>query len=112
LEDFASQASEIPLHGAATRISDEQLKELFKTKTFEEALDVCISKCTVEIQKKFPGNHINWFHEKKITSLLKKAGFNTVYRSAYGQSHAAVLRDLNYFDRTLPAVSMYIEAVK
>ena len=112
LEDFAAQASEISLNGAPKRISDEELKTLFATMPFEQAMDYCTSLCTVEIQKQNPGNHINWFNEKKLFAMLTKAGFKTMHRSAHGQSFCPVLRDLNFFDSTLPKVSMYVEAVK
>ncbi len=112
LEDFASQASEIPLHGNAKRISDGELAQLFSEKSLEEALNYCTSLCEVEIQKQHPGNHINWFNENKLRTMLQTAGFSNIYRSAYGQSYAPVMRDLNFFDKTLPAISLYMEAEK
>ena len=112
LEDFAAQASEIPLHGAAYRISDSQLEKLFNEKSFEDALDYCTSLCDIEVQKKYTGNHINWFTEEKLIKMLKAAGFKNVYRSGYGQSYSPVMRDLNFFDETLPGISLYVEAQK
>lgn len=112
LENFASQASLIPLEGSNKRIEDEELSHIFKTMPFEQALDYCTSLCSIEIQKKNPGSHINWFTEKKLFQMLSKAGFKTIYRSAYGQSFCSVLRDLNFFDTTIPKVSLYMEAVK
>lgn len=112
LENFASQASLIPLKGSPKRIDDEQLSRLFKTMSFEQALDYCTSLCDIEIQKQNPGAHINWFTEKKLREMLQKAGFKTIYRSAYGQSFCSVMRDLNFFDTTIPKVSLYVEAVK
>ncbi len=112
LEDFASQASEIPLHGSEKRLSDEEIKKLFEEKSFEEALDYCISFCRVDVQKQYPENHLNWFTEKKLRQMLENAGFKIIYRSAYGQSHSPALRDLNFFDCTMPPVSMYMEAKK
>ncbi len=112
LENFASQASEIPLHGAVKRISDMELKDLFATRSFEDAMNYCTSLCSIEIQRQNPGNHINWFNQKKIFTMLTKAGFKTIYRSAYGQSFCPVMRDLIFFDFTTPKVTMYIEARK
>lgn len=112
LENFASQASEIPLHGSDKRISDEELKNLFASKSFEDAMNYCTSLCSVDIQKKNPGNHINWFNQKKLFNMLTKAGFKTMYRSAYGQSFCPILRDLNFFDYTTPKVTLYVEAKK
>jgi len=112
LEDFAAQASEIPLHGAKHRISDSELERLFEEKSFEEVLDYCTSLCDIEVQKKYTGNHINWFTVEKLNSMLKVAGFKNIYRSAYGQSYSPVMRDLHFFDETLPGVSFYVEAQK
>lgn len=112
LEDFASYASTLPVKGASQRISDEELRQLFASRSFEDALDYCTSLCPIELQKDNPQNHINWFHEKKLHSMLAKAGFNNIYRSAYGQSYCAPMRDLNFFDKTLPKVSLYMEARK
>jgi predicted SAM-dependent methyltransferase len=112
LEDFASQASEIPLEGAPRRITDEELAEIFRTKSMEDAMDYCISLCSIDIQRRHPGAHMNWFHQKKLSDMLSKAGFKIIYRSAYGQSFSPVLRDLNFFDTTLPRVSLYMEAIK
>lgn len=112
LEDFAAAASQIALVGAEKRISDDELERLFKERSYEDALNFCTSLCTVERQRRFPGSHMNWFNESKLTRMLKEAGFSKVYKSAYMQSHVPVLRNVNFFDKTLPQVSIYMEAVK
>ncbi len=112
LEDFAAEASEIALVGSPSRISDETLKKLFNEKPFDEALDFCISHCTIENQKKYPYRHMNWFHFAKLENMLRECGFSKVQQSAYLQSDVAVLRNPAYFDQTLPQLSMYVEAVK
>ncbi len=112
LEDFASYASELPVKGSEKRISDDELKKLFETKTFEEALNHCTALCSIDLQKQSPQNHINWFSERKLRRMLQEAGFQKIYQSAYGQSHCSPLRDINFFDTTLPKVSLYMEAVK
>jgi predicted SAM-dependent methyltransferase len=111
LEEFAAQASTITTVGAEKRISDEELTELFKTRTLEEAFDYCTSFCSIEIQKQHPWRHMNWFHENKLRKMLESAGFRTVYRSAYLQSVAPVLREKMWFDQTLPQHSLFMEAV-
>jgi len=112
LEEFASQASTITRVGAKKRISDLEMTELFRTKSLEEALDYCISLCSIEIQKQYPWRHINWFHENKLRKMLEETGFGNIYRSAYLQSNAPVLRDRIWFDQTLPQHSLFMEAVK
>lgn len=112
LEDFASSVSTLHITGPEKRITDEELERLFKEMSYEDALDYCISKCPVEIQKKHPGQHLNWFNEKKLSQMLGRAGFREVRRSAYGQSFAPVMRDTDYFDTNMPKVSLYVEARK
>jgi predicted SAM-dependent methyltransferase len=112
LEEFAAQASAITNEGADKRISDEELIELFNTRPFEEVLNYCTSLCSVEMQKKYPGRHMNWFHEGKLKRQLRQAGFSQVERSAYLQSSSPVLRNPLFFDQTLPMHSIYMEAVK
>jgi SAM-dependent methyltransferase len=110
--EFASTASEIHADGAPERISDKQLAEMFEERGFEATLDFCTSKCPPELQKKYPGNHINWWTKDKLVASLKAAGFSNVYVSGYGQSLAAPMRDTNYFDNTQPRISLYVEATK
>ncbi|MBL0342401.1 MAG: hypothetical protein IPP71_16735 [Bacteroidetes bacterium] len=112
LSDFASAATTISLVGNEKRIDDAELERLFRELPYEEALNYCTSLCSIEIQKKYPYFHMNWFNEKKLTQMLKQAGFKTVRRSAYLQSEVPVLRNQKYFDSTLPQISIYMEAVK
>lgn len=112
LQRFAAAASTLHSDGAETRISDNELRSLFKNKDYETALDYCSNLCTVEKQKQYPGNHTNWWNREKVMRMLKKAGFKTIYISGYGQSRSTVLRNTSLFDSTHPKISLYIEAVK
>lgn len=112
IEDFAADASEIATVGGPKRISDEELKKLFDELPYEEVLNYCTSLCSIENQKKYPFRHMNWFNETKLNRMLIEAGFNNVKKSAYLQSDAHVLRNPNYFDQTLPKISIYMEATK
>lgn len=76
-----------------------------------------ISKGYKKIYERFdkssaPEKHRNWWTYDKLHNHLKKAGFQIVYRSAYGQSASPVLRDTYYFDSTHPKISLYMEAIK
>ncbi len=112
LEDIAGDASELSTIGNEKRISDAELEKLFNELPFEEALNYCTSLCSIENQKQYPFRHMNWFNEAKLKRMLIEAGFESVKRSAYLQSDFHVLRNPNYFDQTLPKVSLYIEAIK
>jgi DNA-binding IclR family transcriptional regulator len=56
---FATAASTLHVDGGAERIDDEELRRLFDDLPYEEALDACTAKCPVEVQKRYPGSHIN-----------------------------------------------------
>jgi ubiquinone/menaquinone biosynthesis C-methylase UbiE len=93
-------------------ITDEELRELFETQGYEEVLDYCCSKCSVEIQKNNRYDHFNWWNSQKIEKMLKSSGFKTIYRSAAEQSTAPVMRNEYYFDNDHIKVMMYMEAIK
>ena len=112
LYHFASGVSELHIDKTVPKISDGKLDELFSTLSFEDALNFCTSNCSLGVQKKYPGNHINWWNEKKAVKMLRKAGFKTIYRSGWGQSGFPVLRNTSLFDNTHPKISLYIEARK
>ena len=112
LHHFASSASTLHADGSPERISDEELDRVFREMEYEEALNYCISKCSLEVQKKYPGNHINWWNKDKLFRMLKIAGFDNIYLSGHGQSFCPVLRNTLIFDNTHPKVSLYVEAVK
>jgi hypothetical protein len=109
---FAVAASPLHVEGNSSPINDAELISVFNNMKYEEALDYCTSKCTVEIQKRHPGNHMNWWNKTKTAKMLREAGFHLIFESGYGQSQAAVMRNLLYFDKTHPILSFYIEAIK
>jgi SAM-dependent methyltransferase len=109
---FATSASTIFIDGAPERIDDDKLNALFKKLDYEEALDYCISRCPLEIQKQYPGNHINWWNFKKMANMLEKAGFHKIYLSGFKQSFCPILKDVTQFDNTWPEMSLYVEAIK
>ena len=112
LSHFAASVSTLHSDGISEPIDDKELNELFNKLSFEEALDYCCAKCCMKIQKKYPGNHMNWWNPKKITSILENTGFTKIYLSGYGQSFCPILPDINIFDNTHPKLSFYIEAIK
>lgn len=109
---FASSASTLHADGSPERITDEELDRIFREMEYQEALNYCISKCSLEVQKKYPGNHINWWNKNKLLRMLRNAGFDNIYVSGYGQSFSPLLRNILTFDNTHPKISLYVEAVK
>lgn len=108
----AAQASPWHQEGAAQRINDEQFRNLILTKTKEDALNYCTSLCSIETQKKYRQDHINWWNQDKLEKMLKKAGFKTIYLSSREQSASPVMRNPVYFDNYDNKFVMYMEAAK
>lgn len=112
LHHFASNASTLHIDGVKNPINDEELRTIFDKLPYEEALNTCINRCSLDIQKKYSGNHINWWNRAKLERMLQKAGFKNIQLSAFGQSHTAVLRNTDLFDNTHSKISLYIDAKK
>lgn len=91
---------------------EEEFNRLLNDLGEDSACQFLVSKSNREIQQRNPSNHINWFTFDKLHMQLKNAGFNEVYKSAFGQSREAKLRDTRYFDNTYPHMSLYVEAIK
>ncbi len=109
---IASSISELHADGAGERLSDEEVRQAFDERPLDEAFDYCTRRCPLEIQKRYPGNHLNWFTKDKLVRMLTDAGFSEVYVSGFGQSRVAVLRNLLYFDYRRPNTSLYVEATR
>lgn len=112
LYHFAGSVSELHGDGSKERISDNGLRSLFSEKSFEDALNYCTNKCNLEIQSRYPGNHINWWNPEKMTNMFKNVGFTKIFQSGFGQSFSPIMRDVRLFDNTHPKISLYMEAVK
>ena len=78
----------------------------------KNVVSVSDGKGPIEIQRKYPGNHMNWWNKAKAMAMLRQAGFAEVYPSGYGQSYSPVLRNVALFDNTYTPVSLYVEARK
>ncbi|MGQ1787246.1 methyltransferase domain-containing protein [Saccharicrinis sp. GN24d3] len=112
LVHFAANASIIHEGGNPERIQDEEFKHVMRTMKMEDAFDYCTSKCSIEIQRKYRANHINWWNHAKLIEMLKEAGFTNLYITAPGQSTAPVLRNRTYFDNMWNHVALFVEAIK
>jgi len=111
LEHFAASASNLTPDGAKNPISDEELRSVFSSLPYEDALNYCTARCPVELQNKYRNRHINWWNPNKLHKMLSMAGFKTIYLSAPEQSASPVLRNDFYFDNMCNRVMLYMEAV-
>ncbi|HEY6328416.1 MAG TPA: methyltransferase domain-containing protein [Blastocatellia bacterium] len=112
VERFASAL--VPRHPATTakQYSPEEIRSVFSSLPKEKALDYFSKQVPLEVQHAYPGNHMNWFNENKLTEMLGHAGFERIWRSRFRQSKCAPLRNAALFDRTDPELSLYIECQK
>ena len=108
----ASAVSDLHADSSCAKVSDTEFRDLLNTKGFTRAMDDLTGRCTIEVQRKYVGNHINWWCHSKLERFLRIAGFRRVMPSQYLQSQAAVLRNQDLFDFTVPSVSFYTEAIK
>ena len=109
---FASNASELHPDGAPVRISDQDFRRAFRELSFAEAMNYCTSRCSLEVQKKYRENHINWFNADKLLRMLKEGGFSNNFRSGYGQSKCPILREVNLLESRQPEIGLFVEAIK
>ena len=112
LFNFATHVSELIMDETVKKISDKEFDEVFSSLSDEDALNYCTSRCSIDVQRKYPGYHMNWWNDKKAFRMLTNAGFVNIHRSGYGQGFSPVLRDTTLFDRQDPKVSLYVEAIK
>jgi len=110
LHHVCSQLAPNDISPSDKKYNAEEIKNILKSHTMEDALDFFSSQCSFNPER--PGNHITWWTHKKIIDFLKKSGFTNASLSGHGQSSSAVMRDIDLFDSTHPAMSLYVEAIK
>lgn len=110
LHHVATQLAPNDKSPSETKLTERDIYNAIDKYGFPEVLDYLCGQC--EFQSARPGNHISWWSHDKIIEFLKKAGFNTVYRSGFGQSSSPLLRNSPLFDSTHPQMSIYVEAIK
>ena len=94
------------------RFTDEEIKDIIESNSMEEALEIFCGELKIEIQKKYPGDHMNWYTAKKLRAMLEQAGFENIWESRYGQSKFSPMRNTDLFDATRPEESLYMECQK
>jgi predicted SAM-dependent methyltransferase len=110
---FASQRVRFHTEAQSDRLLDtETIRHMLSSLSLSEALNRIVTGCSYDMQKRHPGNHINWWNHDKAFRFMEQVGFREIRKSAYGQSRCAVLRNTAHFDNTRPRISFYIEALK
>jgi predicted SAM-dependent methyltransferase len=112
LEHFASSLTSHHPSELQEKYEDGHIREVFSQLPKEDAFNFFTERVMLDVQKKYPGDHMNWFNSEKITRMLRKAGFENTWDSRYGQSECPLLRETKLFDNTHPEFSLYIECQK
>jgi SAM-dependent methyltransferase len=110
LHHFASALAPNDRTPSPVKFAAPEIREVINRLGFPACLDCFTQLCAHDARR--PGNHISWWTHDKLIALIRAAGFETVYRSAHGQSRAAVLRNTRFFDNTHPQLSLYVEAAR
>lgn len=85
---------------------------ILKRMPMEEACDYFCSRIDYEVQRRYPGNHINWWTNNKMCRELLAAGFSEAIVSLAGGSVTPAMRDRNFFDTVNPTFSIFVDAIK
>lgn len=88
------------------------IDKVLKTLPMEEACEYFTSRIDYEVQRRYPGNHINWWTNDKMCRELRAAGFPQTIVSIAGASVTAAMRDRVFFDLINPTFSLFVEAIK
>ena len=99
-----------PLRG---NIDYQKFKKDFSSFSKEVFANKYIKKIPLNLN--YPHLHVNWWNYKKLSQMLKKAGFKKVYQSFPQKSKFIEMRGRGRycgFDSLYPSHSFFIEAVK
>ena len=88
-------------------VDDETVKEKVKELSMEDFVKWCVSQIPKEA---YYVAHINGHTFKKVSEMLKKAGFKDIKKSSYKKSRVRQMRGKMFDNR--PNSSLYVEAVK
>lgn len=93
-------------------VSPNEFRQMIDTKGRDEAILEITRRVDIGVHQHMLGGHVNFWPYNRIAEFGRQAGFQTIYRSAYGQSRCPIFQDTRYFDTTVPHISVYVEMVK
>jgi predicted SAM-dependent methyltransferase len=109
---FAGTASPFHSDGADNPIEDEEFIQIIEANPLEKALDICTARCSLEKQRLYRQNHINWWTHEKMARFMNEAGFSKVMILTPDQSMAPVMRNTANFFPLWNEVALYMEGIK
>lgn len=113
VNEFATQLVQSVYQGHEPRYTDAaELDAILESGPMEEVLDRLCSEIDFDVQRRVPGNHVNWWTNDKLCTALKRAGFTETIVSVAGGSISAPMRDTSFFDKQNPTFSIFVDAIK
>jgi SAM-dependent methyltransferase len=113
LNQVATQLVQAVYPGHQPRYTDaKELDRIFESGPMEIVLDRLCSEIDFEIQRRTPGNQVNWWTNEKLRAALERAGFSETIISIAGGSIAPAMRDPQYFDNQNTTFSLFVDAVR
>ena len=82
----------------AGKYGEEAIKEIFATKSREEALSFFTNQCQSfadDLQPRYPGEHISWWDFDKLKGSLESAGFKDIIKSEFNKSQCTSLENFD-----------------
>lgn len=111
--EFATQLVQSVYPGHQPRYTDAaELDRILGSGPLEEVLPRLCAEIDFDVQRRVPGNHVNWWTNEKLCAALCKAGFSETVVSIAGGSIAAPMRDPQFFDKQNPTFSLFVDAIK
>lgn len=99
--------------GAVLLEKVEEIDRIFdQSPTMEAAFTTFYNMIDFELQRKVPGQHVNWWTNEKLSAAYRKAGFNGTVANVVGGSVSPVMRDTKLFDLVDPTFSIFVDAIK
>ena len=112
VNEFATQLVQSVVPGHEPRYTDaKELNCILQGGPMEQVLDLLCGEIDFSLQGIW-GNNVNWWTHDKLSTALRRAGFQTVMVTPAGGSIAAAMRDRQYFDLVNPTFSLFADAVR
>jgi len=112
LDFFATRAQEGSPDDGNRKYTAAEIREMVSDTDPVATAEYVCTNLEPSVQRQFPGCHCNYWTFEKMKKFLADAGFVRIEKSAYLQSRIPPLRDSEFFDKTLPTLSAYVEARK
>jgi SAM-dependent methyltransferase len=113
VNELATQLVQSVYQGHSPRYTDaKELDQILQSGPMGEVFDRLCSEVDFSVQQRVPGNHVNWWTNRKLCAAMTRAGFSETVVTVAGGSVAPPMRDRSYFDKQNPTFSLFVDAIK